>query len=78
MRQKLVPVSIFGRVNGLISMLGLGTLPLAGFLTGILAEVVDIRVIFLVLGLSSLLVTWSFNWLSKVNMDVREEGVDSA
>lgn len=75
LRQKLVPVSIFGRVNGLISMLGLGTLPLAGFLTGMLAEVVDIRVIFFVLGFCSLLVTWSFSWLSKVHM---EEGLESA
>ncbi|MDX5476297.1 MAG: MFS transporter, partial [Bacillaceae bacterium] len=46
MRQKLVPTHIFGRVNGLIMMLGLGTLPLAGFITGILAELVDIRKIF--------------------------------
>ncbi|WP_237664691.1 MFS transporter [Sutcliffiella horikoshii] len=78
MRQKLVPVSIFGRVNGLISMLGLGTLPLAGFLTGMLAEILDIRVIFLVLGLCSLLVTWSFSWLSKLNTNVEEAGRDSA
>ncbi|KMJ57433.1 hypothetical protein AB685_15530 [Bacillus sp. LL01] len=78
MRQKLVPVHIFGRVNGLISMLGLGTLPLAGFLTGMLAEIMDIRVIFFVLGVCSLLVTLKFYRLSKINMTAEEEDVESA
>ncbi|WP_100334117.1 MFS transporter [Bacillus alkalisoli] len=71
MRQKLVPTHIFGRVNGLIMMLGLGTLPLAGFLTGILAELVDIRKIFFVLGICSVIATIKFMGLAKV--DVEEE-----
>lgn len=78
MRQKLVPSHLFGRVNGLISMLGLGTLPLAGFLTGILAELVDIRVIFFILGMCSLLITWSFSWLSKLTMEYEDKEVESA
>ncbi|MDX5476302.1 MAG: MFS transporter [Bacillaceae bacterium] len=72
MRQKLVPTHIFGRVNGLIMMLGLGTLPLAGFITGILAELVDIRKIFFVLGLCSVFATIKFMGLAKVNVEVEE------
>mgnify|MGYP005748727761 CR=1 FL=1 len=73
MRQKLVPTHIFGRVNGLIMMLGLGTLPLAGFITGILAELVDIRKIFLVLGICSVIATIKFMGLAKVNVEAEEE-----
>ncbi len=78
LRQKLVPAHIFGRVNGLISMLGLGTLPLAGFLTGILADFLDIRIIFFVLGVCSLLVTLRFGRLSKLDVKAKLEGMESA
>ncbi|MCH1625729.1 MFS transporter [Ferdinandcohnia quinoae] len=73
MRQSLVPSHIFGRVNGLIMMLGLGTLPLAGFLTGILAEVIDIRIIFFSLGLISLFAPLRFTRLTRIN--IKEEEV---
>ncbi|CAG9623196.1 MFS transporter [Sutcliffiella rhizosphaerae] len=73
MRQRLVPSHIFGRVNGLISMLGLGTLPLAGFLTGVLAEMIDIRIIFFVMGICSLLVTIRFLRLTKLRLIEQED-----
>ncbi|MED4017945.1 MFS transporter [Sutcliffiella cohnii] len=75
MRQRLVPSYIFGRVNGLIMMLGLGTLPLAGFLTGIIAEWIDIRIIFFTLGLLSLLVTLKFIGLRNLKEVEEEEKV---
>lgn len=78
MRQRLVPAHIFGRVNGLISMLGLGTSPMAGFLTGMLAELIDIRVIFFVLGMCSFLVSRKFSWLTKLDMEIEGNKEDIA
>jgi DHA3 family macrolide efflux protein-like MFS transporter len=63
LRQKVVPAHIYGRVNGIIAMLGLGTLPLSGFVTGLLADLLDIRYIFFTLALGSFIVGLKF-WLS--------------
>ncbi|MDR4889915.1 MFS transporter [Fredinandcohnia sp. QZ13] len=75
MRQRLVPSYILGRVNGIISMLGMGALPLAGFLTGIIAEAIDIRFIFFTLGFISFLVPLRFTKLTKLNVEEEERKV---
>ncbi|WP_185971051.1 MFS transporter [Alkalicoccobacillus porphyridii] len=62
-RQQVVPSYILGRVNGMMMMIGLASLPLAGFLTGMMSEVVNIRWIFVTLGLVSLYTIFRFRTL---------------
>lgn len=69
LRQKIVPSYIFGRVSGLIMMLSLGSLPLAGFITGLISDVIDIRYIFLTLGLGSLIIIYHFRFLLITNSE---------
>lgn len=56
-RKKFIPIEILGRVNGIMVMIGLVSLPLAGFFTGIISEYINIRIIFGILGLLSLIIT---------------------
>ncbi|WYP27791.1 MFS transporter [Alkalihalobacillus sp. FSL W8-0930] len=59
-RQNIVPANLLGRVNGLVMMIGLASLPLAGFFSGLLSEIINIRWIFFGLGLLSLLAVFQF------------------
>jgi NADH:ubiquinone oxidoreductase subunit 2 (subunit N) len=61
LRQMIVPNYIYGRVNGIVTMLSLGTLPLSGFLTGVFAGYIEIKYIFLFLGLFSLVIALKFS-----------------
>lgn len=71
-RQRVVPAHLFGRVNGNIMMLSLSTLPLAGFLTGIFAEIINIRYIYLLLGLVTILIVVKY-WFSPLRSYTEEK-----
>ncbi|MDQ0205366.1 MFS transporter [Alkalicoccobacillus murimartini] len=72
-RQQIVPTHILGRVNGMMMMISLASLPLAGFLTGILSELINIRYIFLTLAVASLLAVVRFRALGKTEPEILTE-----
>ena len=69
-RQQIVPSFILGRVNGIIMMISLASLPLAGFVTGILSELINIRWIFLTLGIISMFTVIRFRSLGTQKANV--------
>ncbi|MBM0064164.1 MFS transporter [Alkalicoccobacillus gibsonii] len=74
-RQQIVPANLLGRVNGLVMMIGLASLPLSGFFVGLLSEVVNIRWIFLLLGILSLITVIQFRRIGnkrKINSSISE------
>lgn len=63
LRQKIIPLYMFGRVNGIMIMLMQCALPLSGFMTGMLSAIIDIRYIFALLGALSFIVIYLFRSL---------------
>jgi MFS family permease len=79
-RQQIVPANLLGRVNGLVMMIGLASLPLSGFFVGLLSEVVNIRWIFLSLGILSLITVIQFRRIGnkrKINSSISESKCSS-
>jgi MFS family permease len=55
LRQSIVPDRLIGRVNSAYRLLAWGTLPLGALLGGVIGELSDLRVVFAVAGVMSLL-----------------------
>ncbi|WEG16683.1 MFS transporter [Alkalihalophilus pseudofirmus] len=66
LRMQIAPENLLGRVNGLFLMLSKSTLPLAGLLGGILAEFFDLKIIFGVLSILTLLIITRY-WFHPFN-----------
>jgi MFS family permease len=55
LRQSIVPDRLIGRVNSAYRLLAWGTMPLGALLGGIIGELTDLRVVFALAGVASLL-----------------------
>jgi DHA3 family macrolide efflux protein-like MFS transporter len=63
LRQRIVPSNILGRVNGINLMLSRTAFPLAGFLSGFMTDIFNVRYVLFTLGLLTFFVVILF-WLS--------------
>ncbi|PFI78828.1 hypothetical protein COI83_26800 [Bacillus cereus] len=68
LRQNIIPNQIFGKINGIFLMISKTVFPLSGFLAGLLASYVSLRILFCSLGLVTLFMTLYF--LSRPISDV--------
>lgn len=72
LRQSIVPDRLIGRVNSAYRLLAWGTLPLGALLGGFIGELTDLRVVFALAGIGSLLLLLARSVLTDEALDGAE------
>ena len=72
LRQRITPVPLLGRVNGVHRLVGSGAKPLGAALGGVLADILGLRAVFLLMGGLALLVLAGMPAVADVAKDAAE------
>ncbi|MCP9282884.1 MFS transporter [Bacillus safensis] len=74
LRQEIVPLEILGRVNGINRMVSLITVPLAGIISGIIAEAIGVQNLFKLTGMFLLVISISLSLILRTSISKIQTG----